>query len=113
MRDLARDYLERHAKPNKRPKSVRDDQAMIDKAILPVLGERRVRDVTRREIEDLHIRSKDRPYRANRVLALLSKMFSLAMQWEWRTDNPVKGVERFPEEKRYRWLTEVELRKLW
>jgi hypothetical protein len=33
---------------------------------------------TMRESHSLHVRMKDTPYQANRVLALLSKMFSLA-----------------------------------
>ncbi|MEQ8652023.1 MAG: tyrosine-type recombinase/integrase [Kiloniellales bacterium] len=113
VRDLCQDYIERHAKPNKRPKSVKDDQSMIDRIVLPALGDKRVGEVTRREIEDLHLRSKDRPYRANRVLALLSKMFNLAVQWEWRGDNPVKGLKRYSEEKRERWLSDTELHRLW
>jgi len=34
------------------------------------------------------------PYQANRVLALLSKMFGLAVDWAWRRDNPVQDVQR-------------------
>jgi integrase len=52
------------------------------------------------------------PYQANRVLALLSKMFSLAVKWGWRIDNPVKGIERFQEKRRERWLSDEELRRL-
>ncbi|HCC23904.1 MAG TPA: site-specific integrase, partial [Holosporales bacterium] len=47
------------------------------------------------------------------TLALLSKMFSLAMGWEWREDNPAKGIERYPEEKRDRWLNDEEIQVLW
>ncbi len=110
--DLAADYLERHAVPNKRPKSVRDDRAMIDRIILPQLGSKKVGAVERRDIEAIHIALKDRPYQANRVLALLSKMFNLAVQWEWRRDNPAKGIKRYDEEKRDRWLSDEELRRL-
>ncbi len=39
---------------------------------LPKLGKRKVAEITRRDIETLHITYVDRPYRANRVLALLS-----------------------------------------
>lgn len=113
MRDLAADYLERHAIPNKRPKSVRDDRAMLDSAILPALGTKAVADLTRRDIEKLHIASIDRPYRANRLLALLSKMLNLAVAWGWRPDNPVKGIPRYDEEQRDRWLSEAELARLW
>jgi integrase len=53
------------------------------------------------------------PTRANRAAALMSKMFSLvATRWEMRTDNPVKGLERDPEEKRNRYLAGDELRRL-
>ena len=43
-------------------------------------------------------------YRANRVLALLSKMFSLAIRWKWRADNPCRGVERNQEHRHERYL---------
>jgi hypothetical protein len=92
--DLAADYLERHAVPKKRPKSVRDDRAMLDKIIVPKLGAKKVASIGRRDIEAIHVAMKDRPYQANRVLSLLSKMFNLAVEWEWRPDNPARGIER-------------------
>lgn len=113
VRELADDYIERHAVPNKRPKGVRDDQAMLDKVILPRLGRRKVSAIGRRDIEALHLEHADRPYRANRLLALLSKMFSLAIEWGWRSDNPVRGIKRFQEQKRDRWLNDNELARLW
>ncbi len=42
----------------------------------------------------------------------MSKMFSLAARWGWRTDNPVKGIERYHEEPRERWLRDDELARL-
>jgi len=110
--DLAADYLERHAIPKKRPKSVRDDRAMLNNIILPKLGTKKVSSVGRRDIEAIHITMKERPYQANRILSLLSKMFNLAVEWGWRPDNPAKGVERYQEHKRDRWLSEDELRRL-
>jgi integrase len=113
VRDLAADYLERHAVPNKRAKGVKDDRAMLDNIILPRFGKRKVSMISRRDIEALHVERADRPYRANRLLALLSKMFNLAVEWGWRADNPVRGVKRFQEEKRDRWLSDAELARLW
>lgn len=112
MKDLCDDYMGRHALPNKRASSVRNDYAMIENIILPKLGTKKVADVTRRDVEPILHRMKATPYRANRVRALLSKMFSLAVAWEWRDDNPALGIEKFQEEKRDRWLNEEELKRL-
>ena len=112
MKEFAADYLEHHAIPKKRPRSVENDRSMLDRIILPRLGSKKVNAVQSRDIHSLHVAMKDRPYQANRVLALMSKMFSLAINWGWRGDNPVKGIERFHEEHRERWLSDEELGRL-
>jgi len=112
MQELAQDYLERHGQ-RKRPKSFKNDQQLLDTIILPSFKDKKIAHISRREIENLHLGLKDTPYQANRALSLLSKMFSLAEAWEWRSDNPVKGIERYPEEKRDRWLDKEELKRLW
>lgn len=109
---LCDDYIKRHAQPYKRAASIRDDKAMIDGLIVPNLGRIMVEAATRRDIEDLHHSLKATPYRANRVLSLLSKMFSLAVEWNWRSDNPAKHVPKFQEEKRERWLSAEEVEAL-
>lgn len=112
MKELATDYLERHAVPKKRPTSVRDDRSMLDRFILPKLGSRKVNAVTRRDIEGITNSLAAKPYMSNRVRALLSKMFSLAVGWGWRPDSPVTSVAPFPETARERWLCEEELERL-
>jgi integrase len=54
------------------------------------------------------------PFQANRVVALLSKMLSLAERWGLRPDgsNPTRHVERFREKARQRYLSEAELARL-
>jgi hypothetical protein len=54
VRDLAQDYLERHALPNKRPASAADDRAMLNRLVLPKLGSTKVATVRRPDIEKLH-----------------------------------------------------------
>jgi integrase len=110
--ELASAYLEQHAIPKKRPKSVVDDRSMINSIITPRFGTAKVQELSRREIQALHTEMADRHYQANRVLALLSKMFSLAAQWGWCADNPVKGIERYREDRRDRWLSDAELARL-
>lgn len=109
---LAKLYITEHAIPKKRPKSVREDQTMITRLILPALGQMKVASVGIQDVQKLHNSLKNTPYQANRVLSLLSKMFSLAVQWKLSGENPVIGIEKFHEEKRYRWLSEDELLRL-
>jgi len=85
---------------------------MLDNIILPKLGAKKVDAIGRRDVEAIQVAMKDRPYQANRVLSLLSKMFNLAVEWKWRPDNPAKSVERYQEQKRERWLSDEELRHL-
>jgi integrase len=87
-------------------------RAMLDNIILPKLGAKKVDAIGRRDVEAIQVAMKDRPYQANRVLSLLSKMFNLAVEWKWRPDNPAKSVERYQEQKRERWLSDEELRHL-
>jgi integrase len=107
--DLCDDYLARHARPKKRPASVKGDEELIRLYVTPKLGSRKVASINRRELDEVHQCLKDRPYQANRLMALLSKMFALAVAWGWRADNPAKGIERFAEDRRHRWLSVDEL----
>ncbi len=110
--DLANDYLERHAQ-RKRDKSLKEDHRLLKGHIIPALGSMKVATIDRRAIEDLHKKLGKCPYQANRAIAVVSKMFALAVSWGWRADNPVIGIQKYQEEKRDRWLDEGELQRLW
>ena len=110
--ELAQRYLAEHAEPKKRPASVRADKSLLKTIILPALSRKRVADVTHADIERLHNAHRESPYAANRAVALLSKMFSLAVRWTLCSDNPCKGIERFQEIKRQRYLKPAELQLL-
>lgn len=112
MKDLADDYFEKFANKSKRPSSLRNDHEMLDGVTLPRLGRKQVAEVSRDDIESLHASLKATPYRANRVLALLSKMFSLAIGWRHRPDNPTASIEHFHEDHRDRWLRRDEIKRL-
>ena len=96
---------------------------MIKNEILPAMGERKVADVHYGDIKKLHeaITARGAPIRANRVLAVASKMFSLALRpaagedIPWRNaaqGNPCKGVERNQEEGHERFFSQAELAAL-
>lgn len=99
--------------PKKRESTRRDYTAMLEKIVRPELSKMKVTDLRHADAGRLHRKISERaPYRANRMAAVLSKMMSFAVKLEWREDNPVKGIERNAEERRYRYLTGDELRRL-
>ncbi len=111
--DLCRRFEEEHL-PKTRPSTQRSYRQIIDADILPELAHRKVAAVTFSDIDGLHrkITRRGASYRANRTVAVLSKMLSLAIRWGWRQDNPAKGIERNQEEKRHRYLSGDELARL-
>ena len=57
---------------------------------------------------------RDKPYQANRVLEIQSKIFNLAEVWGWRGEkgNPCRHVRKYMESKRERFLSDEEFRRL-
>jgi integrase len=107
-------YLNDYALRQKKPSSVLKDRRLMRCNILPILGAKKLHAVTRQDIARLHQSLAATPYEANRSLALLSKMFSLAEQWGARPDysNPCRHVAKFKEHKRERFLSMDELNRL-
>lgn len=115
VNDLADEYLRLHAEPHKRPISVRDDKRHLNKHIRPRLGQFQVKAVTRNDLENLNRHLSSTPVEANRVMALLHKMFALAIEWGYTDEgfrNPAEGIHRYQETPRERWLQEGELIEL-
>jgi len=112
MEDLAEKYLKLHAETEKRPKSIKEDKSMLNNYILKEFGARKVDNIILEDIQALHASLYKKPILSNRILALLHKMFNLAVQWRWRTDNPVSGIKKYQEHKRTRWLQEDEMQRL-
>lgn len=80
-------------------KSYEDDAAKLRMYILPKFGKRRMCDISRHDI-DLYrteIAEKLSPSSANRHHALLSRMYSLAIQWDILKVNPCLGLKKFRE----------------
>lgn len=109
--DLCDRYITDHL-PDKRASSARDDKAMIKNIIRPKLGAEKVAAIDNDQISKLHRGLSDTPYRANRVLALLSKMFALSIKWKMRADNPARDIKKFPEQRRERFLSSTEIKAL-
>jgi integrase len=101
--------------PKKRPRTASEYGYLLQLHIEPHFGRHtKVADVRFEDVDALHrrITKSGSPYAANRTIALLSKMFALAIKWRMRETNPVKGIERNKEYHRRRYLSGDELVRL-
>src|SRR6516225_5277164 len=113
MNDLIERWRAEH-KVKLRPRSQQQNEYLISQWLQPEFGTRLVADIEFGDIDRLHrkIGENGTPYRANRTVALASKLFTLAIKWKIRSDNPCRGVERYPETPRERHLIADELAAL-
>lgn len=123
--DLAQQYLEGHAKVHKRASSVYADTCMIN-SDLAVWKNRKAADISNRDVSALLSaivrggngkRKRPAPIKANRTLALISKIYRFAIGTgllERGTVSPTYLVPRPGKEcSRDRVLTDAEAKKLW
>jgi integrase len=114
MVDLADRFRTEHL-PKKRASTRGDYERMLKNHIGPHFGQHtKIADVRFEDVDGLHrkITKTGSTYAANRCIAVLSKMFSLATRWGWRETNPAKGIERNTEYHRRRYLSGEELIRL-
>lgn len=124
--DLAREYMEKHAKVRK--KSWKHDERILfgspqkkktrktpHVAVAKVWGQRKLADIKRRDVLALvEAVARRGPIMANRVLACVRKVFNFAIERDWLEANPCQRVPRpAREHARDRVLTEDEIRAVW
>ncbi len=123
--DLTQEYIERHAS---KKRSGREDVRLLKgsqhkkrtgkKPHVPLLtrwGTQRLKDIKRRDVRELLDEVAARaPIMANRVLALVRKMFNFAIENDWLETNPCHMIKRPGLEKqRDRVLSEEEIARVW
>jgi integrase len=113
VEDLIERFFAEHVS-RKRPHTQYDYKGILERHIRPAMGRLKVAEVTWSDVDALHRKITKAGHRtqANRVVAVVSKMFALAVRWQMRMDNPAKGIERNAEHKRMRYLTATELTRL-
>jgi integrase len=112
--DLAAEYIAKWAKPRKR--SWKADDNLLRHKILPKWRYRAITEIQRRDCRELveGVAEAGAPIVANRVAALLSKMFGFALDRDLITVSPAVRLPRPGQEtKRDRVLTDDEIREVW
>jgi hypothetical protein len=111
---LAALYIEKHARVKK--KSWRQDRRMIENELLPKWRTLRASEIRRRDVRELveAIAERPAPIAANRIRALISKIFNFGISREMVEFNPCLQLEQpASERRRDRVLTDAEIRTFW
>ena len=134
VRELAERYIEEHL-PKLAKTNASDQTSMLQKLVLPEWKGRMVADITPTDVDRLLTKiaagrarpakltptqkrrkslapARPTPVRANRAGEMIRKMFSLAVQWKMRPDNPAFAFRKRPETARDRFLTFDEIERL-
>ena len=114
IKELAERFEKEHIGLRLKPSTAKGYKRMLERFVIPRLGNHRVNEVTRADIAQLHHELRHIAYDANRCLEMISKMFNLAEMWGLRPDgsNPRKHIKKYPEEKRERFLSQAELKRV-
>lgn len=112
--DLADRFDKEHISVRLKASTAKEYRGNLKRFILPALGRLAVPEIIRADVAKFHHDLRHIPYQANRCLEVVSKMFGLAEMWGLRPDgsNPRKHIRKYPEEKRERFLSAAELRRI-
>src|SRR5690606_17769999 len=112
---LAERFMEEHARPYLKPRTVKGYETILRVHVLPALGSMRVEEIERTDIERLHQRvGKKSPGAANRMVAFLSCVMNKAETWGYRPlqSSPCYRMRKFKGRKIERCLSGEERARL-
>jgi integrase len=104
---VAEDFLALHVATKRKGRTGGEYRCTLQKHLLPAIGTKRIVEVRRADVTRLHAALVGTPYAANRMLSLISSIWN----WAAKRDevalaaNPCRGIERYPEHGRERYLT--------
>lgn len=114
VRELGNRWLDQHVRRKCKPTTIAEATRLLEKIVYPALGERAARDVTRGDVMRLHADQFKRPVSGNRSLAITHAVFAYGARIGvcGEDANPARGITRYREEGRQRYLGEAELGRL-
>jgi len=112
--ELARRFMAEHIGSKRKPRTGELYGHILGTYVEPALGARKAGELSRADIARLHHDLRDRPYLANRMLTVVSSLYSWAGRMGLVEDafNPTTRLERYPERNRDRYLTAAEWERL-
>lgn len=114
LEDLGKLFIEEAIIPRRKPTTAKSYEAILRVHFNPHLGKRPAVELTRIEVTALHAKLRKQKTTANRVLAVVGSMYSFAARRGLVPEgfNPTRGIEKYKEQGRERYLTTDELKRL-
>jgi integrase len=111
LRELAELFLTEHVDAKRKASTAALYRDILNRLVVPPLASRKAEKVTTAEMARLHLELRDHPYQANRMLAVVGSMYSFGLKRKILPlgTNPVRGIEKYPERGRERFLSVAEL----
>lgn len=114
VEELVKLFLSAHVEAKRKPGTVGNYSDVLNRLVVPKFGKVKAKDLSRGDLTRLHISNKATPFQANRILAIVGSMYSYAGKQGLVPEgcNPARGIERFGEKGRERFLSVAELERL-
>jgi len=112
--ELADRFMAEHVEPKRKTGTAGFYRDILDRIVKPAVGTTKADKLTRLQVGKLHSSLSDTPFQANRVLAVVGSMYAFAGRAGIvpESTHPARGIDKFKECRRERFLTGEELERL-
>jgi integrase len=112
--ELADQFMTDHVRAKRKAGTAEFYQDILHRIVKPAIGTTKADKLTRLQIGKLHSSLSETPFQANRVLAVVGSMYAFAGRAGIVPEgtNPARGIDKFKESRRERFLTGGELERL-
>jgi integrase len=112
--ELGDRFMADHVRPKRKRGTAEFYRDILDRIVKPALGTTKADKLTRLQVGKLHSSLSDTPFQANRMLAVVGSMYAFASRAGIVPEgtNPGRGIDKFKEGRRERFLTGEELGRL-
>ncbi|MDA5095008.1 tyrosine-type recombinase/integrase [Aliiroseovarius sp. KMU-50] len=114
VKNFAQRYLQEQVAAHASPSTARDYASMLYNHVIPAIGNMKLDEVQRVDVEKIHLGMRSTPTRANRTLAVMKAMFNKAGDWGLLPygKNPAVRIRLFKEKRRQRFFDTDEQRRI-
>jgi integrase len=112
--ELADRFMVDHVRVKRKAGTAEFYRDILDRIVKPAFGTTKADKLTRIQVGRLHSLLVETPFQANRMLAVVGSMYAFASRVSIVPEgtNPARGVDKFKESRRERFLTGEELERL-